>query len=159
MPTPIKDNSRRMWWAFIALIILSLLNFYLVIFTHNAQYPSLIPIAGKPGTQGLKGEPGNSGQMGISVTGLKGDTGLQGAQGVQGLQGAVGTQGPQGTPGDTGSQGPAGPPGGQGEPGQNGRQVEFRCDPANNDYEYRYVGDNNWTIIERDSNACKSTPL
>lgn len=94
--------------------------------------------------------------------GEKGDTGLQGPQGVMGLQGTMGLQGPEGPmgpQGETGATGPQGEQGPQGEPGQNGREVEFRCNPANNNYEYRYVGDDNWHIIQRNSEACQSDPI
>lgn len=99
------------------------------------------------------------------IQGLQGPQGLQGEPGAQGLQGSQGPIGLQGSQGATGAQGPAGPTGPQGEqgpqgePGQDGREVEFRCNPANDNYEYRYVGDENWQIIERNSNACKSGPL
>lgn len=100
---------------------------------------------GQPGTQGLQGTPGPQG--------------LQGEQGEIGLQGQRGSQGPKGDTGATGLQGPRGAEGPQGEPGQDGREVEFRCNPANDNYEYRYAGDDNWRIIEQDSNTCKSGPL
>lgn len=106
-----------------------------------------------PGQAGLKGEKGEQGPQGIQ--------GYPGPKGDKGDQGNIGNTGAsiQGPPGATGATGPQGPQGEQGEPGQNGREVEFRCNPANDNYEYRYVGDDGWIIIERDSNACKSGPL
>ncbi len=108
----------------------------------------------KPGANGHTGLTGDKGLQGYP--GPKGDTGEQGLQGNMGLQGSTGSQGIQGEQGPTGPQGPQGD---QGQPGADGRQVEFRCDPANNDYEYRYQGDDGWIIIQRNSNACKSSPL
>jgi len=107
----------------------------------------------REGPAGLKGDKGD--------TGPQGPQGFPGPKGDKGDQGNIGNTGSsiQGPPGATGATGPQGPQGEQGEPGQDGREVEFRCNPDNDNYEYRYVGDDNWRIIERDSKACKSGPL
>ena len=108
----------------------------------------------EPGKPGQKGDTGDTGQSGLTVTGPKGDTGLQGAQGTPGIQGATGAQGPAGPQGAQGPQGATGP---QGPAGANGEQAEYRCDNGN--YEYKYPSDDNWVIIQRDSDTCKSSPL
>lgn len=100
------------------------------------------------GPRGLQGYPG-----------IKGDTGAMGSQGISGLQGSTGAQGQQGIQGPTGAPGATGDKGDQGQPGANGREVEFRCNPANNDYQYRYVGDDAWQTIQPNSDTCKSTLL
>lgn len=109
-----------------------------------------------------KGDPGQKGESGISIRGAQGVQGYPGPKGdtgAQGLQGSQGVQGPPGIQGPSGSQGATGPVGPQGEPGANGRETEFRCDPSNDNYQWRYVGDDTWTNIEQNSNACKSSPL
>lgn len=102
------------------------------------------------------GKQGSVGPQGLSIQGAKGERGLQGEQGPIGK---TGPQGPQGIQGVQGPQGIQGEKGDQGEPGANGRETEFRCNPDNDNYEYRYIGDDNWIIIQRNSNACKSSPL
>lgn len=97
------------------------------------------------GPQGLQGYPGPKGDTGSQ--GLQGLNGTQGQQGIQGNDGVVGAQGPQGEKGDQGDPGPAGP------------KWTTRCNPDNDNYEGQYEGDDNWIIIERNSNACKSTIL
>lgn len=152
----------------LAIVLIGLVG-YLIIYTvtHNDEVEKRLrnQITAEVTSHVKSGEKGAKGANGISITGPrglqgypgpKGDTGAQGAMGVQGT---VGVQGSQGIQGSTGQQGETGQTGAQGEPGADGRQTEFRCDPENNDYEYRYVGDDGWIIIERNSNACKSSPI
>lgn len=150
---PIKQGTKHMWWALIVLLLLSLFNLGFVLFTEHGVYPATITERGAQGLQGLQGTQGTQGIQGFTIPGPKGDTGTQGPQGTQG------TQGVQGDPGATGAQGETGTQGAQGDPGTNGKQVEFRCDPDNDNYEYRYTGDETWTIIEPNSNTCKSSAL
>lgn len=156
-----KHNKLLTLALIIALILLSVTGYGLFyISTHQNDVEQRLknqlandvsrikPVNGQAGQMGLQGDRGLQG-----YPGPKGDTG---AQGVSGVQGSTGAQGPQGIQGE---QGPSGGIGPQGEPGANGRETEFRCNPANYNYEWRYVGDDNWHIIEQNSNACKSSPL
>lgn len=109
-----------------------------------------------------KGDTGEKGDSGIGITGsrgLQGYPGPKGDTGVQGVEGITGPQGNQGIQGPIGPTGPAGEQGPQGNTGQSGREPEFRCDPESDNYQWRYVGDDTWTNIEQNSNACKSSPL
>lgn len=143
------------------ILLLSILataaNTYIVLTRFPQLKNAIIAIQNKssiPGPQGIAGALGLEGPRGLQgYPGPKGDTGPQGIQGITGIQGPQGIQGP------TGPQGPQGEQGPQGQPGANGRETEFRCNPANNDYQYRYVGDDNWQTIQSNSNACKSNPL
>lgn len=144
----------------VCLVSLSVYNTYLYLTKIRSIQNSLIALQGKsstPGPRGIAGALGFEGPRGLQgYPGPKGDPGSQGLSGVQGAQGMQGTDGSQGSVGPTGPQGEQGA---QGNPGADGKQVEFRCDPDNNNYEWRYVGDLNWQVVEPNSNACKSTVL
>lgn len=116
----------------------------------------------------VKNYIGKNGSNGISIKGDLGNQGLQGVQGVQGLQGTQGIQGITGSQGQPGVQGATGMVGAQGEPGiqgipgengQDGKTPEFRCNPKNHDYEWRYVGDEDWQTLETNSQACYQVVL
>jgi len=90
-------------------------------------------IKGEKGEQGIKGEKGDDGR-----DGQQGPVGQPGPQGFQGLMGIQGEKGDKGDKGDTGEQGVPG------EPGQPGRSPEFRCNQESANFEWRYVGDEDW---------------
>lgn len=158
-----KTNNRLL--AVLILLILLTVglaagNTYIYLSRVKDIQNSLIALEGKsstPGPQGLAGALGLEGPRGLQ--GYPGPQGATGSQGVQGSSGIQGEPGIQGAVGAEGPQGPQGEQGPQGDPGANGRQVEFRCDPDNNNYEWRYVGDLGWQLVEANSNACKSSPL
>lgn len=92
----------------------------------------------------VQGQPGNNGKDGVN--------GIQGAQGVQGIAGNDGLQGNPGKDGTNGQQGA------QGEPGNPGREVELRHDPKTGSLQWRYVGDDLWTVLAKDcelNSTCK----
>lgn len=158
-----KHNNLLTLALILALALLSVTGYALVYsLTHSGGLEQRLhnqiikDISQNKPKNGAQGNKGDMGEAGLTVQGPKGDTGTQGIQGIAGVQGAQGFQGAQGQTGATGPQGAKGDPG---QPGQPGREVEFRCDPDTHDYEYRYVGDEGWTIIQPDSNTCKSTPL
>lgn len=104
---------------------------------------------GQKGDQGdsIQGPQGLSGPQGIQgLQGIKGDTGAQGVTGAKGNAGATGSQGVQGDVGPTGAPG---------DNGQDGKQIEFRCAP-NHNYQFRYIGDEGWQNIQKNSLACQS---
>lgn len=113
----------------------------------------------KPQVNNFVGQQGIAGPSGESI---QGPQGIQGTQGVQGPVGATGAQGPlgqTGATGETGSVGPqgmVGPQGTPGDPGADGRSTEFRCNPKNHSYEWRYVGDDSWQTLQKNSLACQS---
>lgn len=102
------------------------------------------------------------GQKGAQGNSIQGSQGLIGPQGIQGLHGVKGDTGATGTQGVAGFQGPAGaastvpgPVGPVGDNGQDGRQIEQRCS-SKGDYQWRYVGDESWQTMKKNSQACQS---
>lgn len=161
-----KHNKLLSLALILALLLLAVTGFALVwSITHKTDTQQLINNQIK--TEVAKNKPQN-GVNGIGVQGdrglqgypgVKGDAGAMGSQGISGLQGSTGAQGQQGIQGPAGTQGVTGEKGDQGNPGANGKEVEFRCDPETHNYQWRYVGEEGWTNIQENSNACKSTPL
>lgn len=140
----------RIIWLIIGLVALLLFLDGAIVYFHKTPPPKYVTIQGPAGRDGqsIQGPIGPQGATGLpGVQGLPGATGAQGPQGIQGAQGIQGIQGPQGNPGVQG------PPG---DPGTPAPQTEFRCDPTNHNYEYRHTGDENWTIIQKNSLTCYS---
>lgn len=141
---PPAKHSVLIWILLLILIALSALNIYLLIHRPIITQFS-IGQKGDAGGQGIQGEQGLQGIQGVAgQPGVKGDTGPQGPQGIQGPQGV------QGLPGAQGTQGPPG------DPGQPGRSTEFRCNQQTANFEWRYVGDDNW---QKTGSKCIPAPL
>lgn len=147
------DHPRRyekvVWIVLILLTVLTLAGLILTYFKKPA--PVVKNYIGKPGIS-VQGQPGFQGIQGVQgIQGLQGVPGPQGVQGERGVTGATGLQGAQGI------QGNPGPVGAPGEPGQDGKTPEFRC--YNGDYQWRYVGDEDWQTLEANSKACQGHDL
>lgn len=99
----------------------------------------------------IAGPVGPTGPTGESTVGPEGPVGPVGPQGPIGPVGilnlptpptqTVVAQGEKGEKGDSGEKGP------QGEPAPPAREVEFQRNPITNDLEWRYVGDDLWTVL------------
>lgn len=149
----IRRHNRAIWLVLILLLLLTCIGVAL-------------SLMAKPTV--VKNYIGKQGAPGISVIGPEGPQGLQGIQGLQGEQGPPGP-GPtasqiadavaaylQGNPPPAGPQGPPGIQGDQGATGatgQDGKSPEFRC--YNGDYQWRYVGDEDWQTLQEKSKACQ----
>ena len=84
-----------------------------------------LSIVGPAGPRGEKGDPGKDGKDSMSTTTI--------------MQQAI--PGPQG---EQGKQGPIGP---QGTTGKAAREIELRNNPETGDAEWRYTGDDEWTLL------------
>lgn len=144
----IRKHNRRI---FVALFLLALLVIAGVIITASEKKTPVI--------QNYVGQPGQAGQPGDTITGPQGPAGytpvkgLDYSDGAQGPKGDTGVSGPQGTTGATGESGQSiqGPPG---DTGPAGKSPEFRC--HNGNYQWRYVGDDDWQNLQKNSLACQS---
>ncbi len=135
------------------LLFVTLLTFSGLVFTYLKKPATPAPV--------IRNFIGEQGPQGLSVQGPQGYSGAQGIQGIQGVKGDIGPQGPIGATGSQGSVGMQGPQGDQGPvgaTGQDGRQVEFRC-ATNHNYQWRYVGDEDWQNIQKNSLACYQAGL
>lgn len=140
----IRKHNRRIMIALILIVLLGAVSIALTMFTKPAPIvKNYIGQQGKPGLS-VKGDPG-----------VQGTQGLQGLQGEPGIQGVAGVAGPKGDTGATGAQGIQGDQGPAGEKGADGRTPEYRCNPKNHNYEWRYVGDDNWQVLQKNSKTCQ----
>jgi len=151
MEDPLRKFQRfeRVIWALIAALAVT-----------TAALIYSIATAPKPMTTvkeylGQKGDPGQSVEGPQGASGYSPVKGVDFFDGAKGDKGDPGPQGPQGIQGPAGPQGPQGDQGPPGDPGQDGKQVEFRCAP-NHNYQWRYVGDENWITLQKNSLACTS---
>lgn len=151
-PSEQKPTSKIAWAILIILLILSFINLAYFMTTDRGVYPAIDKnqLVGKDGERGEKGEKGDPGEEVTTLTVIQGTPGAQGQAGPQGVQGIQGEQGVQGEQGQQGMQG---------EAGANGREAEFRCNPTNGNYEYRLVGDEGWTIIQKRSKVCQESAV
>lgn len=165
MEPDLKKTRRHNAYVLGVVLILSLLCLLGIVLTYLAKpVPTINNYVGKPGAPGLSvtGPQGPSGIQGVSGLSVQGPTGPQGSQGIAGANasdaqvvGAVSSY-LQTNPPAAGAQGDQGP---TGDPGQNGRDPEFRCNPSNHDYEWRYVGDEDWQTLQKNSRACYQAVL
>ncbi len=143
--TTLSKYEKLVWALLAGLIIFTLAGLALTYFEKPA--PVVKNYIGKQGNPGIsvQGNPGVQGFQGVQ--GIQGLQGVQGETGAQGVTGATGAQGIQGIQGETGASGVPG------DPGQPGQSPEFRC--FNGNYQWRYVGDDNWQTLEANSKACQ----
>lgn len=151
----IKRQTKRMWIAVGILLLLILANFGVALANPHSQVQTIVgpvgPIgpAGEQGERGERGPQGFPGESSVGARGEKGDRGDVGPQGPPGPVGATGAQGEPGLSGLNGQDGLNGATGPQGEAGVNGREVELRGNNDNDTIEWRYVGDQNWSVLAR----------
>lgn len=143
----IQRHNRRIWIVLLVLVILTGIS---IVKTYRDK--------SEPTVNNYVGERGPVGDAGQSIQGPQGFQGVQGVPGPQGEKGETGSQGTQGETGLQGEQGIQGEQGPPGEPGQPAREVEFRCSP-NGHYEYRYVSEMSWTLIQKNSKVCQESIL
>lgn len=146
----IRKYNRR---VFIALFLLTLLVVAGIVITATEKK--------SPVVQNYIGQQGRSGNDGHSIEGPQGPTGYTPVKGIDYFDGKDSTiPGPQGSTGPVsivpGPVGPAGesiqgPPG---DNGQDGKNPEFRC--HNSNYQWNYVGDEDWITLQKNSLACQS---
>lgn len=139
-------NHLRLLWVFLALLVLLCAINIALTYTKKAStvVENFVGEQGKTG-QTVVGPQGPAGYTPIKgIDYFDGTPGTAGVQGIQGIQGETGSQGTQGNDGETGAQGPA------------GKSPEFRCSPNNHNYQWRYVGDEDWQTLQKNSQACQS---
>lgn len=139
--------EKRLWLFLFALFLLLAVGVFLNVKYRPAPITTVENLIGQNGKDGqsIQGPQGPSGYS--PVKGVDYFDGATGATGLTGVQGIQGEQGLQGVQGDTGAQG---------DPGTPGQNPEFRCNPKNHNYEWRYVGDDTWQVLQKNSQACYS---
>jgi hypothetical protein len=167
-----KQKHLTMLAITLAVLLLSLTGYTLVyIVTNNKAVEShlkdqiIAEVAKNKPQNGLNGENASEGQILEAIAAYckrhndcTGSNGKDGKSPIKGIDYTDGVNGQNGSNGADGKDG-VGQKGDPGQPGQPGRETEFRCNPDNDNYEWRYVGDDSWQIIQPNSNACKSAPV
>lgn len=152
MDNNLKKQVRGVWVVVIVLFALLIASMALTYFS-----PKVATITNYIGQ---KGEMGENGQTVEGPQGPQGPAGYTPIKGVDYVDGPIGAQGATGAMGPTGAQGAVGPQGIQGDQGpvgdkgDDGKTPEFRCHSG--DYQWRYVGDEDWQTLKKNSAVCQS---
>lgn len=139
----------RRWFVFTWVLMFLLVVFSILVFSTSARSknnviagPSGDPgLPGKMGPKGDRGEIGPAGSAGSSVV-VTQPAPLQVSQANQ-MPIQPSPEVVKGDPGVKGDQGP------QGLAGKDGREIELRKNLLTGDLEWRYVGDDFWTVLFR----------
>lgn len=154
------------WFLLLVVIIITLFSVVYRGRGNNIAYP----IPGPAGAQGPIGPKGDKGDMGpvaqLPIVSFSVPTVVTPPQNSNPLLHtipvvtSVSEPGPAGPPGEKGQAGESiqGPKGDMGEPGPAGREVELRTNSTTGDMEWRYVGDDLWTVLMKKCTILNNCP-